>query len=65
MSEYKCEQCGMGVSGMKCANCGKDLVHNHIIKDDGTQVGVSECPDGCGKIKSPMCCGHDMSCDIN
>ena len=49
----------------RCAICGKDLVHNHITKDDGTQVGVSECPDGCGKIKSPMCCGHDMSCDIN
>ena len=65
MAEYKCEQCGMGVTGMKCANCGKDLVHNHITKDDGTQVGVSECPDGCGKIKLPMCCGHDMSCDIN
>ena len=40
-------------------------VFDHITKDDGTQVGVSECPDGCGKIKSPMCCGHDMSCNIN
>ena len=64
MSEYKCSHCGMGVAGMKCAKCGKDLVHNHITKDDGTRVGVSECPDGCGKIKSPMCCGDDMSCDI-
>ena len=55
----------MGVPGMKCANCGKDLVHNHITKDDGTQVGISECPDGCGKIKSPMCCGNDMVCEVN
>ena len=65
MSNYKCEHCGMGVSGMKCAKCEKDLVHNHITKDDGTTVGVSEWPDGCGKIKSPMCCGDDMSCDLN
>ena len=50
MSEYKCNHCGMGVSGMKCAKCGKGLIHNHITKDDVTKVGVSECPDGCGKI---------------
>jgi len=25
MAEYKCEQCGMGVTGMKCANCGHDM----------------------------------------
>ena len=65
MSDYKCEHCGMGVSGMKCAECDNDLVHNHIEKDDGNRVAISECPDGHGKIKSPMCCGHDMSCDIN
>ena len=39
MAEYKCEQYGMWVTGMKYANCGKDLIHNHITKDDGTQVG--------------------------
>ena len=65
MSEYKCSHCGMGVVGMKCANCGNDLIHNHITKDYGTKAGVSECPDGCGKIKSPMCCGYDMSCELD
>ena len=65
MSDYVCEHCGMGVTDMKCAKCGKDLVHDHITTDDGTQVAVSKCPDGCGKIKSPMCCGHDMSCEID
>ena len=44
MSEYICEHCGMGVTGMKCVSCGKDLIHNHIIKDDGTKIGVAECP---------------------
>ena len=65
MSEYKCSHCGMGVVGMKCAKCGNDLIHNHITKDDGTKEGVAECPDGYGKIKSPMCCGYDMSCELD
>ena len=26
MAEYTCEHCGMGVTGMKCIKCGKDLV---------------------------------------
>ena len=35
MAEYVCESCGMGVVGMKCAKCEKDLVHDHISKEDG------------------------------
>ena len=34
MAKYKCSHCGMGVTDMKCAKCGKDLVHNHITKDE-------------------------------
>ena len=64
MTDYVCDKCGMGVTGMKCTKCGKDLIHDHIAKDDGTTVGVSKCPDGCGMIKSPICCGEDMSCNI-
>ena len=65
MSDYVCEHCGMGVPGLKCVKCGSDLVHDHITKDDGTMVAVARCPDGHGKIKSPMCCGHDMNCEIS
>ena len=65
MAAYVCEHCGMGVTGLKCAKCGSDLVHDHITKDDGTIVAVAKCPDGHGKIKSPMCCGHDMSCEMS
>ena len=54
----------MGVVGMKCAKCEKDLVHVHISKEDGTKVAIAKCPDGHGKIKSPMCCGNDMTCSI-
>ena len=46
MAEYVCEKCGMGVTGMQCAKCGKELEHAHISKDDGTRVGVAKCPDG-------------------
>ncbi len=61
MTSYTCEKCGMGVNGMTCAKCGKALVHGTLSTADGV-VHVSKCPDGCGKIKSPMCCGQDMGC---
>ena len=60
MTEYHCSDCGMGVKGMTCAECGTELEHSFITESDGTEVQVSQCPNGCGKIKSPMCCGHDM-----
>ena len=50
----------MSVSGLTCGACGKELVHGTITTDDGSTVSVSKCPEGCGKIKSPMCCGNDM-----
>ena len=28
------------------------------------EVHVSKCPDGHGMIKSPMCCGQDMTCSV-
>jgi len=58
---YKCEACGMGIGTMTCAKCGKELVHDSITTDDGTVVYVSKCPDDHGMVKSPMCCGQDMT----
>ncbi len=60
METYTCSDCGMGVTGITCSKCGSELVYIVLTKADGTTVGVSECPEGCGKIKSPMCCGSDM-----
>ena len=57
--KYECNQCHMGVEGMKCAHCGKELVHD-VVDFEGEKVGVSKCPSGCGMIKSPICCGSDM-----
>ena len=58
---YKCEACGMGIGSMTCAKFGKELVHDSITTDDGTIINVSKCPDDHGMVKSPMCCGQDMT----
>ena len=60
--DYVCGQCGMGVTGLTCVKCGEKLVHDHITTDNGTTGAVSKCPNDCGMIKSPSCCGVDMSC---
>jgi hypothetical protein len=49
---------------MTCAKCDAPLEHDSLSKDDGTKVAISQCPNGHGKVKSPMCCGQDMSCDV-
>lgn len=61
MATYECAQCGMGVNAT-CAKCDAPLVDGVLELDDGTKVQISECPNSHGKIKSPMCCGADMSC---
>ena len=63
MATYECAVCGMSVNAT-CAKCDAPLVHDTITTDDGSHVHVSKCPNGHGKIKSPMCCGQDMSCNI-
>lgn len=63
MATYTCSKCGMSVD-MTCGKCGKELVMDAIEKADGVKVQVSKCPEGHGKIKSPMCCGQDMTCEI-
>ena len=63
MATYECEICGMSVN----ATCGKSdapLVNGMLKLDDDTEVQISECPTGHGKIKSPQCCGQDMSCTV-
>ncbi|MEJ2450454.1 MAG: hypothetical protein P8047_07240 [Gammaproteobacteria bacterium] len=45
-----------------CAKCGAELVNDNLTLDDGTAVQTSKCPNGHGKIKSPICCGEDMTC---
>ncbi|HEY5633555.1 MAG TPA: hypothetical protein VIT02_07320 [Burkholderiaceae bacterium] len=61
MATYECKVCGMSVNA-SCGKCNAPLENDAIKKADGSQVQVSKCPNGHGKIKSPMCCGQDMTC---
>jgi len=51
----------MGVNAT-CADCNEPLVNDSLELDDGSKVQISRCPKCEGKIKSPMCCGQDMTC---
>tara|TARA_B100001123_G_C14640027_1_gene761327 strand:- start:46 stop:333 length:288 start_codon:yes stop_codon:yes gene_type:complete len=64
MALYSCDKCGMSVGTMTCGHCSKELVHDSLVTDDGAKVFISRCPDGHGKVKSPLCCGQDMSCPV-
>lgn len=59
--ECQCNQCGMSVKGLTCGKCNAELVEDSISRD-GKNIKVAKCPDGCGMIKSPTCCGQDMAC---
>ena len=63
MATYKCNKCGMAVNA-SCAKCDAPLVNDILTKENGTTVQVSKCPNDHGKIKSPLCCGQDMTCSL-
>jgi len=63
MANYTCASCGMSVNA-NCGHCEAPLVDTNLVKDDGSTVQVSECPNNHGKIKSPSCCGAEMSCAV-
>jgi len=64
MAIYECEKCGMSIGTMTCGKCGKELVHDTLTLDSGKQVHIAKCPEGHGKVKSPQCCGEDMTCSV-
>ncbi len=61
MTTYRCSACNMGVDA-NCTDCKIPLVNDDLTLNDGTVVQISKCPRCEGKIKSPMCCGVDMTC---
>jgi len=63
MATYTCSKCGMGVNAT-CAKCNAPLVDDVLEIEGGENVQISKCPNGHGKIKSPMCCGQDMVCSV-
>ena len=63
MAIYECNKCGMSEK-TSCAKCDEDLIDDVLKLDNGSEVQISKCPNNHGKIKSPLCCGEDMSCNL-
>ena len=63
MATYECSKCGIAVHAT-CARGDAPLENDMLTIDDGTQVQISKCPNEHGKIKSPLCCGQDMTCTV-
>ncbi len=63
MANYGCDKCGMSVNAT-CGKCNETLVNDSLELDNGSKVQFSKCQNGHGKIKSPLCCGKDMSCTV-
>ena len=61
MAKYECTKCGMSVN-VTCAKCNSPLQNDNLSLKDGKKVQISKCPNEHGKIKSPLCCGQDMTC---
>ena len=64
MATYQCNKCGMSVNAT-CGKCEEPLIDDQLQTEDGTVVQISKCPNDHGKIKSPSCCGEDMTCSVN
>ena len=61
MATYECSKCGMSVNAT-CGKCNEPLIDDILIMSNDKEVQISKCPNDHGKIKSPLCCGQDMSC---
>ena len=64
MATYECPKCKMSAN-ITCGKCNAALKEASLKLDGGQKVQISECPNGHGKIKSPLCCGQDMSCSTS
>ncbi|MBL6848168.1 MAG: hypothetical protein ISQ83_07470 [Alphaproteobacteria bacterium] len=63
MATYECNKCGMSINAT-CGKCDETLINDTLELDNGSNVQISKCPNDHGKIKSPLCCGQDMSCTV-
>ena len=60
MATYECNKCGMSVSAI-CEKYYEKLLNDWLVVENGS-VHISKCPNGHGKIKSPLWFGQDMTC---
>ena len=61
INTYACKKCGMSVNA-QCGKCNIPLENDFLTINGGEKVQISKCPSCEGKIKSPLCCGEDMTC---
>ena len=62
MATYECKKCGMSVNAT-CGNCDAKLL-NYTLEIENYSVQISKCPNGHGKIKSPLSREQDMTCSL-
>ena len=47
----------------KCGKCDEKLLNDTLEIENGS-VQISKCSNRLGKIKSPLCCGKDITCTL-
>ena len=70
MAIYKCNEFGYIGQNNIVVNAMSLLKTDFFNLDDGSKVQISQCKQNdCsnfdGKIKSPLCCGNDMTCQFS
>ena len=60
---YECGNCARAVN-TTCAKCDVALVDASLEIGDGKNLQIAKCANCGGKIKSPSCCGQEMSCSV-
>ena len=62
MAAHEWNKYGMSVN----ATCWKynEKLLNETMEVENGSLQISKCPNGHGKIKSPLCCGQDMTCTL-
>ncbi len=64
MATYECPKCKMSAN-VTCGKCDAPLKDASLKEEYAQMRSIGGCPNGHGKIKSPLCCGQDMSCSIS
>ena len=59
MKTYESIKCRMYVNAI-CGKCGEKLL-NDTLKIENGSVQISKCSNRLEKIKSPLCCGQDIT----
>ena len=61
MATHECGKCGMAFN-TTCAKYDVPPIYSGLEIGNGKSVQVAKCPSCEGNIKSPSCCGEEMTC---